>query len=484
LGHPGEPVYRASVDTQLRGHAIANAAARGGSSGDRSISDTVERTFRNIPAIVYVWSVTNDLQDMVEEYVGPQIEQVLGFRAEEWQEDPELWAKRLHPEDRDEVMDELARSVEAGEGFRLEYRMLARDGRVVWLHDVASVVDRDAEGRVIRYEGVQLDITDRKEAEHEQLRTLEQLRRIDRERRDLLRQLVGAQDEERRRISEGIHDDVMQRLYEVQNHLGALVREHPEVEAVISGVDAEISDLAVRLRRLAFDLHPRIIGEHGLEAAFATLIERSSVAHPDMGFQLHWRVEREPSNDLGLVLYRAAAEALSNAARHSGAATVSVRLEDRASGVALTVEDDGRGFTPDATATADDHLGLASIRERAEALGGMFQVDSRPGAGTTLELWLPGDGTPAVEPAADDGVDAGPSAVERLSPREQEVAELLALGHTNSEIGSILRLSVRTVEHHRSRVMRKLGVGSRAGVVKALGVAREAQRALHPERRA
>jgi signal transduction histidine kinase/DNA-binding CsgD family transcriptional regulator len=388
----------------------------------------------------------------------------------------------LHPEDRDEVMDELARSVEAGEGFRLEYRMLARDGRVVWLHDVASVVDRDDEGRVLRYEGVQLDITDRKDAEHEQRRTLDQLRRIDRERRELLRRLVGAQDEERRRISEGVHDDVMQRLYEVQNRLATLVQSHPDLEADLAEVDGELSELAVRLRRLAFDLHPRIIGEHGLEAAFATLVERASVAHPRIGFQLDWRVEREPSRDAGLVLYRAAAEALSNAARHSEGSTVAVRLDERAGGVALTVQDDGAGFTPDASAQADDHLGLTSIRERAEALGGTFGVDSTPGSGTTIELWLPGK-TPEDEGSREDGsVDGGPSAVERLSPREQEVAELLALGHTNSEIGSILRLSVRTVEHHRSRVMRKLGVGSRAGVVKALGVAREAQRVLHPER--
>jgi len=445
---------------------------------------SVERTFRDIPAIVYVWSVARGLQDMAEEYISPQIEQVLGFRAEEWQADPDLWVKRLHPEDRDEVMDELARSVETGEGFRLEYRMIARDGSVVWLHDVAAVVDRDDEGRAVRYEGVQLDITGRKDAEHEQRRTLDQLRRIDRERRELLRRLVGAQDEERRRISDGLHDDVIQRLYEVQNRVGTLAEERPELEREVADVDAELSDLAVRLRRLAFDLHPRIIGEHGLEAAFATLIERSSAAHPSIGFQLHWRVEREPSNDLGLVLYRAAAEALSNAARHSGASTVSVQLDDRADGIALTVVDNGQGFVPQTPSTADDHLGLASISERAEALGGMFKVDSAPGSGTTLELWLPLETADTDDAGTDDGVDAGPSAVERLSPREQEVAELLALGHTNSEIGSILRLSVRTVEHHRSRVMRKLGVGSRAGVVKALGVAREAQRALHPEREA
>jgi PAS domain S-box-containing protein len=445
-----------------------------------------ERTFRHIPAIVYIWSVGEDLQGMSEDYVSPQIEQVLGFRADEWVADPQLWVKRLHPDDRDEVMDELARSVDAGEGFRLEYRMLARDDRVVWLHDVASVVERDDAGRAVRYEGVQLDITARKEAEHQQLQTLEQLRRIDRERRDLLRRVVGAQDEERRRISEGIHDDVMQRIYEAQNHVGALARERPELEQRLTALDEELSDLAVRLRRLAFDLHPRIIGERGLEAAFSTLVERSSAAHPDLVFHLHWRLETEPSNEVGLVLYRAAVEALSNVIRHSGASTVNLRLADRAGGVVMMVEDDGTGFTPTEATTPGEHLGVASIRERAEALGGSLRIESAPGSGTTLEVWLPRDD--ATQDDAGDSnahaVDGAPSAVERLSPREQEVAELLALGHTNSEIGSILHLSVRTVEHHRSRVMRKLGVGSRAGVVKALGIAREAQRALHPEREA
>jgi PAS domain S-box-containing protein len=424
---------------------------------------------------------------MAEEYVSPQIEQVLGFRAEEWIADPHLWVERLHPDDRDEVMDELTRSVSAGEGFRLEYRMIARNGRVVWRHDVASVVERDDEGRVARYEGVQLDITARKDAEHQQLRTLEQLRRIDRERRELLRRVVGAQDAERRRISEGIHDDVMQRLYEVQNELGSLREADPDIQGALSAVDEELGELSVRLRRLAFDLHPRLIGDHGLEAAFTTLIERSSTAHPEMAFALDWQLEIDPSHELGLVLYRAAAEAVSNVVRHSGASSANVRLNDRTNGVALTVEDDGVGFRVEETTAPGEHLGLVSIRERAESLGGSLHIESTSGSGTTIEVWLPHTETTEGDETTDataDAVDAGPSAVERLSPREHEVAELLALGHTNAEIGSILHLSVRTVEHHRSRVMRKLGVGSRAGVVKALGVAREAQRALHPERHA
>jgi PAS domain S-box-containing protein len=443
-----------------------------------------ERTFRNIPVVVYVWTVAEGLQDMAEEYVSPQIEQLLGYRAEEWIADPTLWMQRLYPEDRNEVMDELARSVDAGEGFRLEYRMLARNDRVVWVHDVATVVERDENGRAVRYEGVQLDITGRKEAEHQQLHTLEQLRRIDRQRRELLRRVVGAQDQERRRISEGIHDDVMQRVYDAQSHLAALADERPELRQAIEGVDEELRELSVRLRRLAFDLHPQIIGDHGLEAAFSTLVERSSAAHSEIAFQLHWRLATEPSNEIGLALYRTAVEALSNAVRHSAASNVSIRLDDRDDGIVMTIEDDGSGFDVEETTMPGEHLGLASIRERAEALGGSMRTMSAPGSGTTLEVWLPRGAQDDADETADAdswSVDGGPSAVERLSPREQEVAELLALGHTNSEIGTILHLSVRTVEHHRSRVMRKLGVGSRAGVVKALGVAREAQRALHPE---
>jgi DNA-binding CsgD family transcriptional regulator len=78
------------------------------------------------------------------------------------------------------VISETTRSFEAGEPFKMEYRVLAKDGRVVWLHDVASVVSRDEQGRATRYQGVQLDITSRKEAEHAQRRVVEELQRLDR----------------------------------------------------------------------------------------------------------------------------------------------------------------------------------------------------------------------------------------------------------------------------------------------------------------
>ena len=480
---------RCGRDNQRQGaRAIADSDPHEGSVERQRDSDSKYLTLlEQIPAIVYIWEVARDLEGMTEEYVSPQIEDVLGFRPEEWIADPELWINRLHPDDRADVMDETARSVEAGEPFKLEYRMIARDDRVVWLHDVASVVARDERGKATRYQGVQLDITARKEAEHAQRRALEQLRLVDEERRHLVRRLVGAQEEERRRISEGLHDDAMQRLFVVQNRLRLIARERPDLEGTdeYAGLAAEISELITRLRRLAFDLHPRIIDEQGLRASLRSVIEACRGSHADMGFNLDYRLTKEPSPEAAVGLYRVACEAISNASRHSAASQVAIRLEDAAGGVAMVVEDDGRGFEVDVTEDAGPHLGLISMRERAEILGGRLRVESSPAAGTRIHLWLPQGAVdregssssedrsadPETDPTPPEG-DEGASP-DRLSTREHEVAELLALGHTNVEISSILDLSVRTIEHHRSRVFRKLGVRSRAGVVRALAERRD-----------
>jgi PAS domain S-box-containing protein len=451
---------------------------------ERDLEAKYRTLLEQIPAIVYTFGAPGGLEGMTEEYVSPQIEEVLGFRAEEWMENPTLWVDRLHPDDRAEVIDETARSFEAGEPFKLEYRMIARDGRIVWLHDVASVVARNEHGKATRYQGVQLDITARKHAEHAQQRTYERLRLIDRERRDLIRRVVSAQEEERRRISEGIHDDTMQGLFRVVHRLGVVTRERPELEDVeaFSGLSEEISELIARLRRLAFDLHPRILDEQGLRAALQSLIERSSNLQGSIGFALDYRLKKEPSHEASLAIYRAAQEALSNASRHSGASNVRILVEERSGGVMMRVEDDGRGFRVDVTDASAQHLGLVSLRERAEILGGWLQVDCDPGGGSRVDYWLPQGVVAGTQGDSDPNDLVGESRAEEtvqapghLSAREQEVAELLALGHTNAEISSILHLSIRTIEHHRSRVFRKLGVRSRAGVVRALADHRESR---------
>ena len=115
-----------------------------------------------IPAIVYTAEFG---QQGAWSFVSPQIEPILGFTANDWVADASLWYRRLHPDDRDRAMEEEERSLET---FALssEYRMIARDGHVVWFRDEATVV-RDGDDRPLLVQGVMYDITDRKRAEED-----------------------------------------------------------------------------------------------------------------------------------------------------------------------------------------------------------------------------------------------------------------------------------------------------------------------------
>jgi two-component system sensor histidine kinase UhpB len=438
-----------------------------------------ETLVEQIPAIVYVWSVEGSFDEVLEEFVSPQIEAVLGYPSEEWMATPTLWIDTLHPDDRADVISETARSVEAGEPFEMEYRVLAKDGRVVWLHDVASVVSRDDRGRATRYQGVQLDITPRKEAERERRRTFEKLRLLDQQRRQLLVRLMRTQEEEGRRIAEDIHDDTMQKLLAVPMWLEAAVREHPDIRAEERFIRLQrvVSEAIAQLRLLVFELHPRILDSQGLVAAIRAYLEGWAMLGPSSRFRITNDLEKEPSEATRLFLYRIVQEALNNARRHSEASLVAVSLKPDAGGFDVVVEDDGIGFDVQAArASAPDHGGLSSMLERAEGAGGWCRVESRPG-GTRVEVWVPErlpEDVP-LEPDQRGGSTDTAAEVERgvermlsshgLSPREIEVARLLALGHTNAEIAASLYLSVRTIEHHRASVFRKLGIHSRAALV-------------------
>jgi PAS domain S-box-containing protein len=118
-----------------------------------------------VPVIIYDWGVSGDIDHVMGNYVSPQVEVILGFGAEEWVADPTLWFSRVHPDDLERVVEAGTRSIDEGVPFRQEYRMLAKDGHVVWLRDEALVLERDEEGRASFFKGVQLDITAQRVAE-------------------------------------------------------------------------------------------------------------------------------------------------------------------------------------------------------------------------------------------------------------------------------------------------------------------------------
>ncbi len=114
-----------------------------------------------IPAIIYTSAVDEFSTTL---FVSPQVKKILGYSLEEYRRDPDIWRKNLHPEDRDRVLAEVSRSIASSTHFSSEYRMIKKDGSVVWLRDEALVV-RDPAGKPLYLEGVMIDITGQKDVE-------------------------------------------------------------------------------------------------------------------------------------------------------------------------------------------------------------------------------------------------------------------------------------------------------------------------------
>ncbi|HEX2742530.1 MAG TPA: PAS domain S-box protein [Rubrobacter sp.] len=127
----------------------------------------------HVPAITY----TEEVGGHAMVYVSPQIEKVLGYSPREVMADPDLWTKMLHPHDREQVLDAERHSNETGDPFAVEYRIFARNGRVVWLRDEAVLV-RDEEGEPLHWQGFMLDVTERKRAEEKRRESDELYRNV------------------------------------------------------------------------------------------------------------------------------------------------------------------------------------------------------------------------------------------------------------------------------------------------------------------
>jgi PAS domain S-box-containing protein len=349
--------------------------------------DAYRSLVEGVPAILYIDEV-DDVSS--NRYTSPQVVELLGFTPDEWSGDPDLWFRQLHPDDRDRAIAAHRRSNETGERFFAEYRFLARDGRVVWLRDEAALV-RDEDGRPLYWRGVMQDITEQKQSE-EQLRwSLDVLRRTVQQRRELSQRLESAQEQERRRIAADIHDDSIQVMSAVDMRLQMLARlaSDPGTSQELLNIQEIVQASIERLRSLLFELRPLALDREGLAVALGQYLQHTAV-HAEWTWEVNDELDREPPPDLRAILYRIAQEAIANANKHAQPSHVEVILAGDRTGISVTVRDDGLGF--DAAAAGEPqpgHLGLATMVERAELTGGHCRLTSSPGAGTTVEAWLP-----------------------------------------------------------------------------------------------
>lgn len=236
--------------------------------------------------------------------------------------------------------------------------------------------------------------------------------------RRLVIQLTEAEDRERRRIAALLHDDLQQTLAGIKVHLDMAAR-RAEGDSYVSNrlrtAVILLEEAIGRSRTLSHELNPPALRNRGLVAALKTLAAETHQTH-DLEVRVLAPEETIPMSELAKsVAYRAVQELLFNIVKHAGVddATIDVRLIGE--GLEISVRDRGHGFNVDEALKRDSPtgLGLISVRERLEAIGGVLQIESLPNAGSTLTIFLPTRGMQAQGTLTQRAADHGEHPAER-----------------------------------------------------------------------
>jgi signal transduction histidine kinase len=244
------------------------------------------------------------------------------------------------------------------------------------------------------------ELNDLHQQQRQQLLELEQLYRDlqlkEQHRAQLMTQLLSAQEQERKRIARDIHDGPLQELGVLLLSLERCKRQL-EAGATTEGIAGlarlrlDIQGAVAMLRALISDLRPPVLDTSGLLGALDYLAGRVGRENP-MKVEVSSRIGSRLDPGLEVVVFRLAQEALSNIHKHALAQHAWIRLERQGAELHLDVRDDGQGFDVAegvSRALATGHIGLASMRERCEAVGGTLEIESMPGQGTVLHFVLP-----------------------------------------------------------------------------------------------
>jgi PAS domain S-box-containing protein len=401
------------VDVEVAGISLTYAGRPAGLIVVRDVTERLrterhlrraEAQFRalveQLPGIVYM-AEFHAAGDWL--YVSPQVESILGYTSDEWRDDPTLFDRRLYPEDEPRYRAAEAESQANGTPLTVEYRMIARDGRIVWFHDEAVVI-RGEDDLPLFHQGLMYDVTSSKRAE-EALREA-----LDRE-QEAGERLRGL-DEMRNTFLHAVSNELRVPLTAVLGFAFTLGQKGLDIPA--ADRDEILDRLAVNARRLE-----RLLGDLlDVERLARGILEpqlfptnlgdlvRRVAEESAGGSSVEVQIGGEPvviSLD-GPKVSRILESLLANAARHTPAGTrVWVRVERERQGLLLVVEDDGPGvpddlkeaiFEPFRSAGDGSSLepgpgvGLALVARFAELHGGRAWVQDRAGGGASFRVFL------------------------------------------------------------------------------------------------
>jgi PAS domain S-box-containing protein len=356
-------------------------------------------------------------------------ERVFGYSPEEITGQPSAILFTTEDRQRDMPLKEMETAREEGRAADERWH-LRKDGTRFYVSGVLSPL-YDGDGTVTGYVKIARDLTQQRRAEERMRRTNDELEvrvrertfelakvneslrdeiadriQTERDRVRLLRQIVRAQEDERRRIARDIHDHIGQQMTALRLNLASLdqgYKEDGELREKLEQTKTIAEQLDADVDFLAWELRPAALDDIGLAEAMGTFVSQWS-NHSGVEAQFHTSgLDKERlSPETETNLYRIMQEALNNTMKYAHAKHVDVLLERRANQVVLIVEDDGVGFDPETQASngANKGMGLIGMRERAALVGGNLQIESTPEGGTAVFARVPAhlNGEEAEEP--------------------------------------------------------------------------------------
>jgi PAS domain S-box-containing protein len=339
----------------------------------------------------------------------------------------ETWLNRVHEEDRGRVL-EILYQMQNGkkDTFDSTFRIVRPDGTVAWIESFGRA-HRDADGRLIHFIGIELDVTERRQAEQAllarrdderdralQKETEEELRRSHAELeqrtvqlRRLASQLTLTEQNAREQLARTLHDGLQQILFTAEITLNQAVKATSRDNQVrlLQRARVSVKEAMDAARSLSVNLFPPVLHLGGLPAALAWLSTR---AQEQYGITVN--VTADPlanpaGSDARIMLFETVRELVFNAVKHAHVDRVDVSLSlVTGDTIHIEVSDEGVGFDPTATLHYENQhqigLGLFSIQERLALLGGRLDIESAPGKGSRFTLTLPGHDVP--RPTTDD----------------------------------------------------------------------------------
>ena len=338
-----------------------------------------EARFRSIFESVTVGIKVLDLEGKILQ-TNDAFQSMLGYTEEDLAGNP--FYKFLHPED----VRQAARLFQEAKAkdtshFRFEHRTIHRDGSIVWVKTVFTVIKRGNEtNKPALVVGIVENITEQK--------------RLELEMAELNGRLQNSMELERLRLAQELHDNPMQSLYSAIYRIEELRGvADPKLKEALGDVKQHIQNVLQDLRATAKELRPPTIFNFGLENAIRSHANDILEKHPNLNIYLSLAHDRQILPEkVRLALFRIFQQSIANVIRHSKATEVHVRFSFDAEEAHLEITDNGRGFEVPANwidLVRQGHYGLAGAAERANTLGGTFRVKSKPGNSTTIQVTIP-----------------------------------------------------------------------------------------------